>query len=350
MTTFKNLFSAAILSAAILPAFAQTSATFQNKRELLLSVLDQSKPNDYIPVEFFQHFGDGKNQGKVAVDNHIKYYDQTHADFVKLDYRGVKPKHVDVKTPADWKKVKFDLSVFDDQLNVIEALAKKYKGETFVLPTVFSPIKTLSQIIGEVPGDAAVIELINKDPEAVKPALEEVVKATEYFIREARKRGADGFYVSSIAHIVELGQNFYNVVRPYDKRVSEIAAEVAPFNILHICGVGYTDIDSYRDYPASVINFPTKLTYGARTLKQVSEDFGRPVFGGLDNSANSILATGTIEEVKREIDKVLANAPQNIIFGADCTAPDISYEKIAAIADYVHTWRQTHNPDGSLKK
>ena len=87
------------------------------------------------------------------------------------------------------------------------------KNEALIIPTVFSPLKVLSQIIGETPNDTAVTSLINKDPEAVKPALEAVTQSIEYFIREARKRGADGFYVSSIAHIPELGQNFYKVAR-----------------------------------------------------------------------------------------------------------------------------------------
>lgn len=217
------------------------------------------------------------------------------------------------------------------------------KNEALIIPTVFSPLKVLSQIIGETPNDTAVTSLINKDPEAVKPALEAVTQSIEYFIREARKRGADGFYVSSIAHIPELGQNFYKVVRPYDKRLSEVASEVAPFNILHICAWDYTDIDSYRDYPASVINFPTKLHYGNRSLKQVAHDFNRPVFGGLDNSPNGILAKGNMEEIKAEIDRILEDSPNNIIFGADCTSPDgTTTAKIREIIDYVHNWRQTH--------
>ena len=53
--------------------------------------------------------------------------------------------------------------------------------------------------------------------------------------------------------------------------------------------------------------------------------------------------TYTVEEAKAEVDKVLKDASPNFILGADCTVPgDTDWEKLRAVIDYAHTWRQTH--------
>jgi uroporphyrinogen decarboxylase len=57
-----QIFRSILLSAVAATAFsAQVSAQSYdnyNKRELLLQVLDQSRPNDYVPVFFNVHFPD----------------------------------------------------------------------------------------------------------------------------------------------------------------------------------------------------------------------------------------------------------------------------------------------------
>ena len=61
----------------------------------------------------------------------------------------------------------------------------------------------------------------------------------------------------------------------------------------------------------------------------------------MDRSA--LISKGTLEEAKAEVDKVLKDAAPNFILGADCTVPgDTDWEKLRAVIDYAHTWRQTH--------
>ena len=50
-----------------------------------------------------------------------------------------------------------------------------------------------------------------------------------------------------------------------------------------------------------------------------------------------------LEEAKKAVDEVLENAAPNFILGADCTVPgDTDWEKLRAVIDYAHTWRETH--------
>mgnify|MGYP002523877224 FL=1 len=316
------------------------TAPYRNKRELILSVLDQSQPNKYVPAAFFLHFE--HKLGAKAVQDHIDFFKATNMDIVKVQYEVVVPR-LDIKTPEDWKKVPvYGEDFFEPQLAVIEDLARELKGEAFILPTVYSPVALLHQTVGD-----GFIELVKKDPEAVRPALENITKSIENYLRNARQRGADGFYISSQGGDTKtFGKTpiFKNVIRPYDKRISEVAQEIAPFNILHICDYGssYVNIDEFADYPASIINPPIHLEKGSVDLKHIQEVFKRPVFGGLDRLG--VLATGTLEEAKKEVDKVLENAPDNFILGADCTVPsNTDYDKLRAIIDYAHNWRYNHN-------
>ena len=83
-----QIFRSILLSAVAATAFsAQVSAQSYdnyNKRELLLQVLDQSRPNDYVPVFFNVHFPD--KFGYKAVKSHIDWFRTTHVDFVNVKY------------------------------------------------------------------------------------------------------------------------------------------------------------------------------------------------------------------------------------------------------------------------
>lgn len=347
----KNVFWALALAFS-LNTSAQTYSDF-NKRELLLQTLDQSRANDYVPVFFNIHF-DAKS-GYKAVQSHIDWYKQTHVDLVNVKYEYF-PIIQQVNSPSDWKNVKaWDHSVWDEQLNVVRQLKQELGKEALIIPTVFSPLRVLIQATGssfssDREGRKRMVEIIRKDPKAIEPALKMVTEQLVYYIREARKAGADGFYISSQGDDLEEfgGKVFQTVLKPYDRQLADAANEVAPFNILHICESGghFTPetLNDYLDYPGSVINPPVHNWQDkGLSLKEISKLFGRPVLGGVLNSKNGAIYKGTIEEAKAEIDEILKDAPANFILGGDDSLPnDIEPERVRIIADYVHTWRQTH--------
>ena len=102
-----QIFRSILLSAVAATVFsAQVSAQSYdnyNKRELLLQVLDQSRPNDYVPVFFNVHFPD--KFGYKAVKSHIDWFRSTHVDFVNVKYEFI-PQQVEIKSAADFKKIK----------------------------------------------------------------------------------------------------------------------------------------------------------------------------------------------------------------------------------------------------
>jgi uroporphyrinogen decarboxylase len=314
-------------------------ANTSNKREKVLAVLDQSKPNEYVPAAFFLHFDEKLGQG--AIDSHLQYFRATNMDFVKVQYEIVVPHIDEIKTPKDWAKIPvYKKDFFEPQLAVIEALAKELRSEALILPTVYSPLTLAFQTVGK---DA--IEHARQDPDAVAVGMKNLSESIVNYIDEAIRRGADGFYLSTQGGNSGLfgeSELFDKLVRPYDLIVSQEASDKALLNILHICDYGenyYTDINRFASYPGSVINAPNILLNGSPIrLKDVQKTFGRPVMGGIDRLG--VIAKGSEAEALAEVDKVLADAAPNFILGADCTVPsDVPWQKLRAVIDYAHDWR-----------
>ena len=336
----KNIFKPVLLAVLIAATAGQTAfaqnISEQSKREIVLRVLDQSKQNDYVPSAFFLHFPD--KFGYKAVKEHLDFFHATNNDILKVQYETLPP-HWEIKTGADFNKVQvLPEAYFEEQFKVIEDLVREAGHEALVIPTVYSPLMILQQATG----NREIYKLAEKYPVEAEKAFEKLAYSIENYIRGARKRGADGFYVSSHGGNKEwFGQYnkvFLNYYRKWDKYISEVAAEVAPINILHICGGEYEDLSDWADYPASIINLPE---FDLEKIKKAQEVFHRPIFGGLDH--HGVLINGSIEEAKAQVDKILQNAPQNFILGANCTVPnETDYARLRELVDYVHTWRQTH--------
>ena len=315
-----------------------------SKRERILQVLDQSRPNEYVPAAFFLHFEN--KLGRKAVQDHKDFYRATNMDFVKVFYEIAVP-HIDIQSGKDWEKVPvYGEDFFEPQVAVIEDLAREFGKEAFILPTVYSPLALAYQTLGR---DKDLKKLAEDNPVAFGKAIKNLSLSIENYLRAARKAGADGFYIStqggdgnSIPEKIWKEQ-----VRQWDKHVSEVANEIGEINILHICDYGtpFKNAEAlygFADYPASIINVPLKFSDGSTlNLKEAQKRFGRPIFGGLERLG--VIANGSIEEAKAEVDKVLENASPNFILGADCTVPGTTdWENLRAIIDYAHTWRQTH--------
>ena len=315
-----------------------------SKRERILQVLDQSRPNEYVPAAFFLHFEN--KLGRKAVQDHKDFYRATNMDFVKVFYEIAVPT-VDINSGSDWEKVPvYGEEFFAPQVAVIADLAREFGKEAFVLPTVYSPLALAHQTLGR---GKDFKKLIAENPKAFGKAIKNLSLSIENYLRAARKAGADGFYIStqggdgnSIPEKIWKEQ-----VRQWDKHVSEVANEIGEINILHICDYGtpFKNAEAlygFADYPASIINVPLKFSDGSTlNLKEAQKRFGRPIFGGLERLG--VITKGSIEEAKAEVDKVLENASPNFILGADCTVPGTTdWENLRAIIDYAHTWRQTH--------
>jgi uroporphyrinogen decarboxylase len=343
---FGLLGSSSVLNAAAKPAPPSAPVYVQgskvNKRDKLFAVLDQSKPNKYIPAAFFMHFEEKLGQG--AIDRHLAYFRATDMDFVKIQYEVVLPRLSDIKKPEDWAKVPvYGKDFFKPQLEVIAALTKELKAEALVLPTVYSPYSLANQTAGH----DTFIAHAKENPDAVVKGLQNITESILNYVHEAIELGVDGFYISTQGGETKNfgdGPLFDKLIAPFDKAVLQESSDKALLNILHICDYSatYKQLDKFRSYPASIINPPIVLDNEVPVkLKDVQAAFGRPVFGGLNRLG--VISKGTSEEIKNEVDRILKEASPNFILGADCTvASNTPWQTLRTAIDYAHDWRLTN--------
>ena len=195
----------------------------KNRRERILQVLDQSRPNAYVPAGFFLHFEN--KLGRKAVQDHKDFYRATNMDFVKVFYEISVPQ-IDIKSGKDWEKVPvYSEAFFAPQVAVIEDLAREFGKEAFILPTVYSPLALAHQTLGR---GKDLKKLAEENPEAFGKAIKNLSLSIENYLRSARKHGADGFYVSSQGGDGNsLSPKIWQEqVRQWDKHVSEVANEI----------------------------------------------------------------------------------------------------------------------------
>jgi uroporphyrinogen decarboxylase len=310
-----------------------------NKRERVLSLLDESQAPGYVPAAFFIHFPPECHRGQPAIDKHLAYFRYTDMDFVKIQYEFSFPHRPEIQSPDDWAKMpSYGREYFQDQLGVVAGLVEAVKGEALVIQTLYSPYMSARST-----SDGLINQHIEMAPGKAKVGMEIITDSILWFVRECIKLGVDGFYASTQGG--EAGRFpdpacFAECVKPYDLAVMEEINRVCPFNILHVCDFhsGYDDLTPFLDYPGDVVNSP--LTVGSQVMspREASQLFGRPYMGGLDR--HGTIATGSADEIRAAAQEVLREAPERFILGADCTLPgDIDWDNIKTAISTAHGYR-----------
>ncbi|MFC1975459.1 uroporphyrinogen decarboxylase family protein [Chloroflexota bacterium] len=312
-----------------------------NKREAILSLLDDSQKQTYIPAGFFIHFDPSCHFGQASVDKHLEYFRYTGMDLVKIQYERNFPLQPDIQKPADWANLPlYKKDFFQPQLDAVEGLVKAAKKEAVVIVTLYSAFMCAGHA-----SSGLMTKHLKEDPEQTKKGLEIATESLLLFVKECIKLGVDGFYASTQgreSHRFEDPTLFDEYVRPYDLVLMEEINRSCIFNVLHVCDYsdGYDDITPFVDYPGHVVNCNLmNLDSKKMTGQEVSKMFGRPYMGGLDRKG--IIGTGSQAEVKQAVEAVLKDAPDKFILAADCTLPgDVNWDNIKTAIDTAHTYQK----------
>jgi uroporphyrinogen decarboxylase len=308
-----------------------------NKREAVLSLLDPTQKPPYTPAAFFLHFDPAYHKGQAAVDKHLEYFHYTGMDFVKIQYEQKFPLLPFIQKPADWAKMPFyGPDFYEEQLRVVKGLVDAAKKDALVILTLYSPF----MCAGHSTGDGLLTRHILENPDAVKRGMEIITDSLMGFVKSCINLGLDGFYTSTQGgEAARLpGRTYFDqCIRPYDLALMGEVNRACPFNILHVCDydLPYDDLHPYLDYPGQIVNSSLDLTTGKTTAREIARMFNRPFMGGLERKG--VLATGTIEQVRQEVEKVLADAPERFILAADCTVPsETSWDNLRTAIELAH--------------
>jgi uroporphyrinogen decarboxylase len=291
-----------------------------NKREAVLNVLE-GKPQEYIPAGFFLHFDPQFHQGEAAVEKHLEFFRFTDMDFVKIQYERTFPPRPELVNPGDWRTMPvYGLDFYSPQLAAVEGLVQAARDEALVLVTLYSPFMCAGHTVGE----ARLMTHIQEDSQAVNIGMQRITESLLIFVQECIRLGVDGFYASTQGgeqHRFTDPDLFELCVRPYDLVLMEEINRACQFNILHVCDyrMKYSDLSPFTRYPGHVVNTSLELVDRRIDGKEVSQLFNRLFMGGLDRLG--IVATGTPEQIRQEVSRVIKDSPVRFILGADCTVP-----------------------------
>jgi uroporphyrinogen decarboxylase len=308
-----------------------------NARDRMLGLTENRAAPGYVPAAFFLHFDPAFHRGRPAVDKHLEYFRATGMDFMKIQYEHPFPPMPQITRPEHWETIpRYDADYFADPLEVVSGIVTAVKKEALVVVTLYSAVMHA----GHAAGRELLSAHLEQDPERTAKGLQIINDSILVFVRECVKRGVDGFYASTQGG--EAGRFsdpalFSRWLKPIDLVVMSEINRLCPFNILHVCdyhGV-YDDLAPYLDYPGHVVNCGTRLRSGERSPRQLARLFHRPFMGGMDR--HGILVSGTREQIAREVQDVIRDAPPAFVLGADCTVPsDIPIENLKAAIDTAH--------------
>src|ERR1043165_5878038 len=233
-----------------------------NKRDTMLSLIQDEASPEYIPAAFFLHFDNAYYQGQAAIDKHLEFFRATGMDFVKIQYEQGFPTSVPIRMPEDWAHAPHcSKDFFEESIHVVDGLVKTAKSEALVIMTLYSPFMWAAHL-----GDIAYH--LQENPEAAKKGLEIMTENVLTLVRGCKRVGVDGFYASSKGGEAFLFQDpniFEKYVKPTDLAVWDELSSCS-FNILHICDFegAYNDLSPFLDYPGHVVNSSLKI--GDQTL------------------------------------------------------------------------------------
>ena len=313
-----------------------------NKREVMLSLLDENFQTPYIPAAFFIHFDSKFHRGQAAINQHLAYFNFTQMDFIKIQYENRFPVRAEIKKPEDWARMPcYGFDFYEDQINIAKGLVDAAGKDTLVIMTLYSPFMCAGHSVGK----DLLAQHLRENPEQTKRGIEIITESLMIFVKGCMDVGIDGFYHSTQGgetHRFEGSPVFENCIKPYDLALMEEINQVCEFNILHVCDYegGYSDLAPFIDYPGHIVNASLVLDGKPINAGQASKLFGRPFMGGLDR--HGLISSGNHQEIKEKVIEICAQAPKKFILGADCTLPgDINWENIRLAINTAHGWTES---------
>lgn len=311
-----------------------------NKRERVLAAVRKEKV-DVIPVGFSLHFNE--KTGKEAVDAHLKFFEETDTDIIKMMNENLVPDVGEIRTPDDWNKIptySMKDAFMQSQLDMVKAILDKADPNAFSMGTLHGICASAIHPIEARYGYEPVRELFcTHIREKKEPMIEAFKRITDGMCQLAiayKDLGLDAIYYAGLGaerHYFT-DEEFAEAIEPFDKQILKASKEAGNINFLHMCkhNLNMKRYETYVDL-ADVVNWGVYETNFS--LEEGRKLFpGKTIMGGLANRSG-VMVDGTIEELKAEAKKVVQEfGKEGFILGADCTLPtEIEYSRIRAIVE-----------------
>ena len=312
-----------------------------NKRERVIAAF-QGKETDHVPVCMWKHVPQEfwEDDDKFA-ECQADFLKSTDVDFMKLSgdkfFGWPSPVLENITSAEELYNIKplgADHPYLRGQIERTKKVIKALNGECVALYLIFAPISYLRLQIGY----PMMMKLIRENPEAMKYACSVIAEDVKLLVKGIiEESGADGiFYSVQNAEVDRFTEEEYrDWITPSDKAVLDYANTLSSMNAIHLCA--WEEIPNrlsvWADYKAPVISWSRYIDI--MDIQEAKKTFGCTVWGGFDNRSNTLLYTGTREEIEAEVRSLIEQGGKSgYILGADCSIHDeLSEERIRWVVE-----------------
>ena len=304
------------------------------RKERVLATVRGETP-DRVPAAFWLHFPESMHHGEQAVKAHLKFWEETETDILKVMNENLLPRQP-IAAAGDWRHIRplrLDDPFVVDQLDIIKAVADAVGDETPVIATIHGVFASaFHTAFGRDPYEqkrAGLVAHFREAPKAVQAGFRAIAEGLAALTQASLQAGAHGIYYAALGGEQALftADEFAELIEPLDRAVLDAAREASAFNILHICK-DHVDLRRYANYQPQVVNWA--VHEGNPPLIEGRELFpASTLLGGLDDRAG-VLVSGTGPELETAVAAAIEEMGiERFILGADCTLPtEISYQRI----------------------
>lgn len=225
--------------------------------------------------------------------------------------------HYVIQQPEDWLTLPAlnpTRGSLGAQLECLQLINREFSPHVPIIQTIFSPLSQAKNLVGR----ENLLWHLRSHPEALRAALDTILRSTLDFINECKKTGIDGiFYAIQHANFGLISQSeFDEFCRPYDLQILAAVQDLW-LNVGHIHGE-HIMFDTVSAYPVSVLNWHDRQT--PPTLAEGLARFSGVVCGGLRQWETMVL--GDPSKVAAEaLDAIRQTAGSRFILGTGCVVP-----------------------------
>lgn len=300
------------------------------KRERVIAAIE-GKEVDKIPCGFSLHFPKEVAFGDAAVDTHIKFFEESDTDILKIMNENLVPYMGEINQGSDYHMVR-EMSLNDqymkDQIDLVEKILKRCDRNAFTLGTLHgitaSSIHPLEKMDPDYTYDEVrkkLCRLLREDKHTVLTGMRRIADVMSELARKYIELGVDGVYYAALGGETRFftDEEFEQYIKPFDLQIMKAIKDAGGYCFLHICK-DKLNMNRYKDYGfyADVVNWgvyeaPFSLEEGRKMFS------GKTIMGGLPNR-HGVLVDGPAEAVKKEVHRVIGEfGTKHFILGADCT-------------------------------
>lgn len=314
------------------------------KKQRVSAVLRGERP-DFIPTGFSLHFPQDENAGEAGVRAHLRFFQETDTDLVKIMNENLVPVQGTIRRPEDWScigSIHRETPFLQRQLDFTRAILDQYTGDGYALGTLHgitaSSIHPIEPVYGYEGARALLAEHLREREGPVLDAMKRIAEGMCQLAWGYQEAGVDGVYYAALGGEARLmtDEEFSRWIEPFDKLILSEIRKTGLGVFLHICK-DQLRMARYQSYGAfcDVVNWGV---YEAPLSMEEGQGLfpGKVLMGGLPNRGG-VMTEGSREQLTQEVRRLVRQyGPTHYILGADCTLPtELPYERVRWLAEAV---------------